>query len=313
MVLKKWSPIIAALAQVAMLVLVWYGYEYTVKPVFEMNLLSEKVAQLESNRNALESEINRLRKLKDVGEKNISALNEKLQDAEQLVTTTNSKYKQALVRYNKAEDSLSSIRLKIRLYSKQLIRSQWELMSSLLSSKLVMIEIRNSDVPNVYEDIDKSNAAEMLKKAWPNPYRDLLDALNEIEIQNWKRPILMQSVIDDTKKYINEHKNEVTCAPMDFDHLMAQYHTEIKAADVAAQQQLPAYLGKIVKENGGPNEKVVITQQFRGQSFAILKLEQESSVEKGYSKQLTDAAQDCAEKAWTVYQQFTKAKATAAY
>lgn len=308
--IEKWvaiASIVAALAQVAMLILVWYGYEYTVKPVFEMNLLQEHVAQLELEKNNLTAANNELAHHLETQANALVALNAELRNSELKISDTNGKLSTLEGKYKISERNIRFIKGQILHYNSQLRHAQIELMSVLFSSKLVMVQLAHSNVSNIFSDLDKSDAAELLRKAWPNPYEDMLDTLKQVEANNVQTDVLPKWILNNVKEYIEKNKVNLKCTALDFDKVVAGYRDEKKAADQRAVRQLPGYLAQVIKEESKPNTQVVITQQFKDQSLAILKAEEEAKVTDAYYKQLTDASLQCAQKAWLIYKGLTKA------
>lgn len=191
--LESWFSIAANASQVLLLILAIFGYFYTVIPVYQKELLSEKISQQELR-------LNQLNELNIRYKNNISNYEQELNELKIKIKDTN----QEII--NKTE-TLNTINKKINLLYKK--RYSEALMIALLNRNASVEEDKEKLFENSETDYIKGNLSEFIITAYQRLKR-VVD--NPWDIYGDGSPApqnIIRSVNDDLSKILEKNKNEL--------------------------------------------------------------------------------------------------------
>lgn len=191
--LESWFSIAANASQVLLLILAIFGYFYTVIPVYQKELLSEKISQQELKLNQL-SELN-IRYKDNISnyEKDLDELKTKIKDANQEIKTKT--------------ETLNTINKKINLLYKK--RYSEALMIALLNRNASVEEDKEKLFENSETDYIKGNLSEFIITAYQRLKR-VVD--NPWDIYGDGSPApqqIIKSVNSDLSKKMEKNMNEL--------------------------------------------------------------------------------------------------------
>ena len=191
--LEYWFSIASNASQVLLLVLAIFGYFYTVVPVYQKELLSEKISQQELKLNQL-SELN-IRYKDNISnyEKDLDELKTKIKDANQEIKTKT--------------ETLNTINRKINLlYKKNYAEA---LMIALLNRNASVEDDKDKFFENSKTEYIKENLPEFIVTAYQRLKNIVNNPWNTYGDGSQASPQIVKSVMNDLSKKIEKEKNKL--------------------------------------------------------------------------------------------------------
>jgi len=191
--LECWFSIAANASQVLLLILAVFGYFYTVIPVYQKELLSEKISQQELKLNQL-SELN-IRYKDNISnyEKDLDELKTKIKDANQEIKTKT--------------ETLNTINRRINLlYKKNYAEA---LMIALLNRNASVEDDKDKFFENSKTEYIKENLPEFIVTAYQRLKRVVDDPWDIYGDGSPAPQNIIRSVNDDLSKILEKNKNEL--------------------------------------------------------------------------------------------------------
>lgn len=264
--LEKSQPsiafVLAAWSQVLMLAVVIFGYFYTVRPIFQYQLLEEKSAQLEIEKKNLRSQVVALSdKEKDLVQK-ISSLDFDVSKAENLISKLQSDIAGKKEDLKIAKGKTNEALIELERVEKKLWLARWknyitELKSASLSSLIDGALYTTDDIFDVEKEIKRS------KSDWPSPYKDLLKEINHLS-KNGSYPNKFREVIINK---MDESIDFLTCKEMNWGSILNRYHEDLRESKRKAKEASENYIEKLVRSYREKGERVRITEEFKSRSL----------------------------------------------
>lgn len=193
-ILEDWCSIAANISQVLLLFLAIFGYFYTVMPVYQKELLSEKISQYELKLNEIE-------KLNEIQKNNLMIHEQELNKLKNQINNAN----QEILNKTKI---LNNTNIKINLLHKK--RYSEALMIALLNRNVSIEDennklLENSKTEDIEQNLSKFvlTAYQLLKNVVDNPWEIYGDGTSVPQQ-------ITKSVNNDLSKIIEKNKTELT-------------------------------------------------------------------------------------------------------
>lgn len=271
-----WSNRLGAWSQVGMLLLVGFGYFYTVKPAFQYQLLQEQAAKLEIDKLKSKKDLSNLKIKKIQIENDLDALRDTLTHEKNKRKKLRIQLKQEHVKVALAKKQIKEIKNKVSKELKALDVTRWE---------LLLLDFSNIYwLPEANILFSRLNKSEKLdeyllsqQKNWPQPYENLCIAIDTVNKKN-KFP---SKYFLEIQKSLDIQKSALKCNKPNFKLMLEKYHKEINGLTVNEDKinnKLDKYIAELTAESEKKGHQILITEDFRKSIKKSFRIEQEQSI-----------------------------------
>lgn len=227
------------ISQVILVALAIFGYFYTVRPIYQNQLLAEEVSKKETRLNQLQKEI-------DNFNPQMQALRDKQAGLELEIENLQATKAQAELQIETIQAEKKSLELAINQTEKQLNKAQADVNSayrkiyiesfSAAVSWQFIINMNNKD--NAFDILEKQDA-ESIKNHLTTPYDAISAVLEDGNPQALEAssivPERVKSILNESiKTVLEEHKHNLSRPLIDIDSIINGYNTEIAASQADA-------------------------------------------------------------------------------
>tara|TARA_R110000850_G_scaffold37802_1_gene99263 strand:+ start:97 stop:1200 length:1104 start_codon:yes stop_codon:yes gene_type:complete len=277
-------------AQLGTLLVVTFGYFYTIQPVFQHQLLAEKNAQIELDKVRLESEISdieedlahRRRSLDEVSSRNksleesvssyeneidellsvraeleeqvrVAYLN--LQEEQEKSNALLNEVEIAIKRETEANERIARIRMEVGSELEALENARWELILTDLSILSVVRRRGAFGYFRTSEDDDVftySNYLNDVSENWPNLYLSLMSSIDELEENNRSENKYPSSYIEELRGFARDNRSSLRCERPDFNEMEDDFNRELEDIIRLAEIEARQDMDRIRSENIRP-------------------------------------------------------------
>lgn len=314
---ESWSAKLGALSQVGMLLLVGFGYFYTVKPAFQYQLLQEQAAKLEIEKLESKKQLTNLKIAQTQIENDLHVLKETITREEAERHKLLAQLKQEHVNKDLMKKQIQEIKNKVSKELKALEVTRWELLLLDFSDAYWLSE-RNA----LFSRLNKSEEFDEYllnqQKSWPQPYENLFMSIDEISKQNEKSNKFPKKYLTELHNIVNAHKSTLKCNVANFKLMAAQYHKKTDGLTVNEDEindTLEKYIAEIVAKSKKEGHKTLITDDFRESVKKSFQLQQEQSIkmkvyeiERQYRDEIFKLRQECYQKGSDLINRIKKEK-----
>lgn len=304
---ESWSAKLGAWSQIGMLLLVAFGYFYTVRPVFQHQLLQEQAAKLEIEKLEIERGLAELNQEKAEAENDLVSLRdalerEKVERKKLAIRLDNARAKEKLAR-KQAQD----IESKVAKELKALEAARWELLllDFMFAHSLPELH-RLSSGWGKSERMDQYILAQ--QNSWPHPYEDLAVAVDQVSEKNGGKHEFPKEYIDELRAFVEARKSELRCEVPDFEMMAHRYRAEIAGLSDDVDAELEAFISGVIENYKEKGERVMITDDYRESSRSVIRINEELEVDRRYRDELGAQRQSCNQRASELIDEFRKIK-----
>jgi hypothetical protein len=314
---ESWSAKLGAWSQIGMLLLVGFGYFYTVRPAFQYQLLQEQAAKLEIEKLESKKQLGNLEIAKTQIENDLDVLKETLsrKDAERHKLQT--QLTQEHVKVDLAKKQIQEIKNKVSKELKALESTRWELLLLDFSDAYFLSE-RNELFSrlNRSEEFDEYLLNE--QKSWPQSYENLSKSIDRISEKNKKTNKFPKEYLIELHKIVDAQKSTLECNVVNFKLIAAQYYKETDGLTVNEDEindKLEKYIAELVAESEKEGYKSIITDDFRKSVRKGFHREKEQTIklklyeiESKYRHEISKLREKCYKKGTDLIDQIKKEK-----
>lgn len=291
------TAIIANVSQVFMLVVVVFGYFYTVRPVFQKEVVSEDLARLQIEQRKLQQQMDKQTESLAAGEARneelvdqrsaiegqIATLNQKVIDAEKSARDATRRAGNAAAEAKTAESTLSMLQTQHYGLKVQSLLGELTLPSS-------MIQILNRSGStynlNVFEADEASSVADKLKSLELQPLDLAKATLAQLRTEAAKQAHAPGAALDallarNYQEGLTRHTEDLTCPTPAYADWQLAFQTAVHASEGNIQKCVSEYWAKRTAKEGWTPSDVRSLQKsdfWKGQELSY-----RASCEVGYS------------------------------
>lgn len=299
-----WSTRIASWSQVGMLVVVTFGYFYTVRPLFQHQLLQEESAKLRIEKQDIVVEYESALKNKKKVENELNNIKSDLTKITIERDNMEASYIEAKNKQAKAEIKASNIELQISSNLKVLRKAQWEIL--LLDFTIAKYSANKTDIWDMRNNAEVGNdIIDAYKNSWSNPYKELIATVNHLEESNKTKNEFPAAYISELRGYITANKDRLVCENINFDTIKESYKKDKDNLATVAEKKVDEYVEKIRSENIG-----VFTWlgDYRERQTEVTLSDEGFLLKQRYRKRLQKLEDECKNKSRVLMDEFRKAK-----
>jgi hypothetical protein len=236
-----WSTRLAAWAQIATVVVVVFGYFYTVRPVFQLQLLQEQTAQLQLDNTSAKQRLDQTKAEQVSAQAKLNALGAELanmaknrDDLADQLKQENQKEVQAMQKMASAQMELSSQTGTLLLTQRRLLYSRF--------AGLFFLGLRWGIPPPIENDDEDGRSFTKIQAAWPNPFLAISGALDELEKNNNARREFPPELVQSLRRTLEDKKRDLICEPFPAETLGRGYREDMDTMNTDARKDAIAEL-----------------------------------------------------------------------
>ncbi|SEG18182.1 hypothetical protein [Billgrantia desiderata] len=338
---NKYSQLAAwvgALSQAAMLLVVLFGYIYTVRPVFQHQLLQEKLASAELSRLEVESQTLILQAERDEAEKNLQAnlaeaafyrleIEEQikiLQDERDQAETSLHDVKSQIVtvelqqemleeelqesrqRAQQAMSRASQLEGLVQEQLRELENARWELLMIDFSFSRIFSDMAISSLEGWGGSFPEY--LQQYRNGWPDPFSGLKSSIEELRGRNVNESRYPENYINEFAEFIDSRQDRLTCDSPPFDDLNALFQEKVSQIDFVVKNKTDEYIDGLVEEYRGRGQRVRITDEFRDRTARMYRVTEEYDVNRELKEVVEEYLRACRLVAQNVIDEFEDIK-----
>jgi len=152
--------------------------------------------------------------------------------------------------------------------------------------------VRYIDSMEKLNEKDINEYISSLAQSWPDPYKDLMQALHEVE-SNKSSVYLADGVVDELRDLINKRRNALTCKKTDFEAIRELYISDIKMADQLLDEEVHTYVKSLIESGKKEGVEYLITDDYITRTRDIFRSNKQMKIESHIRSQLVDEASKC--------------------
>lgn len=307
----SYTGIVANVSQVLMLVVVVYGYIYTVRPVFQKELVSEDLARLQIEQRKLQQQMDKQTETLAAGEARnkeladqrsaieaqVATLNQKVVDAEKSALDATRRAGKAIAEAKTAESALSA--LQTQHYG---LKLQSLLGDLALPSSVVQILNRSGSTYTlkVFEEAEANSIAQKLKSLELQPVDLAKTTLSQLKAEATKQARAPSAAVDallarNYQEGLAKHADELICPTPAYADWQSAFQSAMQASEGNIQNCVSEYWAERTTQEGWTPSEVRSLQKsdFWKEQERLYRV----SCEVSYSYILNTAFRDAWEKA----------------
>lgn len=298
---------IGSLSQVAMLVVVLFGYIYTVRPVFQNQLLQEKLATAELERLEVEEQIQFLEAERDRTEDSLHDVQRKITSLESQQLAVEDELEVARGKARRAQTRASRLEDVVQRQVNELEVARWELLMIDFTFARMF-----SDMNYLTRDWDdRPDFPEYLHRyrvEWPDPFSVLLSSIAALRKRNASEPRYPESYINEFGEFIEARKDELTCEEPPFEDLEKSFRQRSSRVEAMVDEKTEEYIDNLISEYQERGERVRITDEFRERTSRMYRLTEEINLERELKDKVREYVDNCRLVAQSVVEEFRNLK-----
>jgi len=314
---ESWSTKLAAWSQIGMLLLVGFGYFYTIRPAFQYQLLQEQAAKLEIEKLESKKHLTNLKIAKTQIENDLHILKETLTREEAKRQKLLTQLKQEQVNVDLAKKQIQEIKNKVSKELKALKKTRWELLLLDFSDAYWLPE-KNALFSRLNKTEEFDEYLLNQQKSWPQPYENLCMAIDQIDEKNKISNKFPKEYLTELHKIVDTQRSTLKCNVPNFKLMAAQYHKETDGLTVNENEindELEKHIAELIAESEKKGHKTLITDDFRESVRKSFRFEQEQSIklkvykiERQYHDEIYKLRQECYQQGTDLIKRINKEK-----
>lgn len=305
------TGIVANVSQVLMLVVVVYGYIYTVRPVFQKELVSEDLARLQIEQRKLQQQMDKQTETLAAGEERnkeladqrsaieaqVATLNQKVVDTEKSALDATRRAGKAIAEAKTAESALSALQTQHYGLKLQSLLGDLALPSSVVQ---ILNRSRSTYTLKVFEEAEANSIAQKLKSLELQPVDLAKTMLSQLKAEATKQARAPSAAVDallarNYQEGLAKHADELICPTPAYADWQSAFQSAMQASEGNIQNCVSEYWAeRTTQENWTPSAvRSLQKSDFWKEQERFYRV----SCEVSYSYILNTAFQDAWEKA----------------
>jgi hypothetical protein len=223
-----WSKRLSAWAQILTVCVVIFGYFYTVRPAFQLNLLQEQAAQLQLDNDAAKKLLARTEADQARAQLRLNVVTVELarvsKDLDRATAEANRETSKALDAAQKMIDA--KIQLASQTGSLQL--AQRRLLYTRFAGTFNW-GLRWGIPPYIGTNDEDGSSFAAMQAAWPDSYKIISGALDQLEKNNASQREFPPEFVQPLRRILEEKKKDLVCESPPLDSLAREYREDVIA------------------------------------------------------------------------------------
>lgn len=304
---------IGAVSQLAMLIVVLFGYIYTVKPVFQYQLLQENLASAELDRLEVEGQVEVLQAERDEAEQSLKDLENQISSIEAERAMLEGDLEEAKVRAMQAQSDASRLEGIVQEQLNELDVARWELlMLDFNRTHVINFRHRHWDANALNLGLMESERfPEYLQRYignWPDLLLTLQSSIERLREQNANEPRYPESYIDEFSEFIASRKNELTCIEPPFSDLEASFQNRYSEIEGVVEEKTDEYIEGLIAEYREEGTRVLITDEIRDRQARLYRVMEEHKLDREFKGKVREYTERCRSVTYEVLAEFRELK-----
>ncbi len=301
---------LAHISQFVLLVVAVLGYYYTVRPVFQYQLLQERSAELETERSSTINEIKSLKTERDHVEEQLTTLGKELEDVvsrnEQLKLET----QHILIREQAAKRELASATSDFNAAKGLLDAVRWDLVWNQLNS-LDLYVTYNSIVEYGNTTARASNGESWnfftaASEHWPSPYSMMLETVSLARDRLKKHSRVPDTYLDQVLEVIEQHRESLICERPDFNALQSDYRQQLEANEALIDREVQAKIRQMRDEYSAKGQRLKITDEYLKSIQSTIRFGKTFELQENFRNKVGKSRTQCLARTGQVWQAISK-------
>jgi hypothetical protein len=305
---------------VATLVVVVFGYVYTVRPAFQNQLLQEQAAKLQLENDRAQASLRNTQAQQTEAALKLEATSSQLTSVRQALAAEIGSQRQLNARLSAAVRSELSARAEVKKETDELKLNQFALRRS--QKRLLMTEMAGLTLADHADDetlmtqhylvsyskqfvgdVDGAFIADEAKD-WPNPYLHIKRIL--VTARPSKQDgdsIIPSELVAEYETKLEEMKDRFSCDPVDLPALKRAFLSEIAAVEPAIEKDLEAQVEHMKREEKNPFLYIRVDKAWAESFKSARRTEKTAQIASDYRGKLVGLRRAC----WDKVSQFSVA------
>lgn len=262
----SYTGIVTNVSQLLMLVVVVYGYIYTVRPVFQKELVSEDLARLQIEQRKLQQQMDTQTKTLAAGEARnkeladqrsaieaqVATLNQKVVDAEKSALDATRRAGKAIAEAKTAESALSALRTQHYGLKLQSLLGDLALPSSVVQ---ILNRSGSTYTLKVFEEAEANSIAQKLQSLELQPLDLAKSTLSQLKAEATKQARAPSADVDallarNYQEGFAKHAKELTCLTPAYANWQSAFLSAMQASEGNIQNCVREYWAERTTQEG---------------------------------------------------------------
>lgn len=262
----SYTEIVTNVSQVLMLVVVVYGYIYTVRPVFQKELVSEDLARLQIEQRKLQQQMDTQTKTLAAGEARnkeladqrsaieaqVATLNQKVVEAEKSALDATRRAGKAIAEAKTAESALSALQTQHYGLKLQSLLGDLALPSSVVQT---LNRSGSTYTLKVFEEAEANSIAQKLQSLELQPLDLAKTTLSQLKAEATKQARAPSAAVDallarNYQEGLAKHAKELTCPTPAYADWQSAFQSAMQASEGNIQSCVSEYWAERTTQEG---------------------------------------------------------------
>lgn len=302
------TPIwIGAISQAVMLIVVLFGYLYTVRPVFQHQLLQEQLASVELDRAEVEKQIKNLQYEKNEVESSLYKVRNQIDAVGAEREKLEDELRKASARTVRAQNDASRLEGIVQKQLGEIKGARWELFMIDFTFAHMNTRLKNSSRDlSGYERFPEY--LQRYRDEWPDPFKLLKSSIVGLRDRRTSEPRYPESYINEFSEFIETRKGDLTCVNPPYDDLENDFRERSFEIEQIVKYKTDEYINNLVSEYRERGEQVRITDEFRAKTASSYRLTEEFNLEDELRSKVKKYLDSCRSSEQNVVTKFRRLK-----
>lgn len=332
----SFSDVISASAQVATLLVIVFGYFYTVKPVFQHQLLAEKNAQVELDKVRLEEELARIEEdlvdrrleldeivLRNEGlEENIASYENEINNLLDIRGELEEEAREAYLglqeergksdallkeieiserRESEAAERVVAIQEQVKTELDALENARWELILTDMQQLGRVDFIGSSWFFGNDSELTITEYLNSASESWPNMYLAVLSAIDRFEEINTSENKYPPDYLEELRDLVTANVDMLRCERPDFNKIESDYYMALEDSENQALAEVNERMDSIRNEYAEDGKVAVFSDDYMDRNYRIALIVQQNRLEADFKIMVSDMRIECFRKVYEFY------------
>jgi hypothetical protein len=273
-----------------------FGYFYTVRPAFQLQVLQEQTAELQLANESAKQQLARTKVAQNIAEAKLAETNQKLIQ----IHHERDELAESLSRENAlATETIKRLGKQTEAQSESLVSAQRQLLDVAFSLRLGVAALRRAGWPSSSTD-DDGKFILSAREHWPDPFATFSETLLQLESINSREHTYPPDLLIKLRELLDSKRLDLTCDTVDLEKLRQDYLSDLKTSDAEVEKEETEYEDKLIREGAERHQKVLITDTFKATNRNVIRIGKVYSIHVKYSGEIDALKKACESKSEAV-------------
>ncbi|EHA15526.1 hypothetical protein [Halomonas sp. HAL1] len=339
----NYNDFFSTTAQVGTLLVVVFGYFYTVRPVFQHQLLEEKNAQVELDKVRLEADLKRIET--DLADRRfelneVALRNEKLEEniasyeseINGLLATRNELEEEAREAYlslqeerersdvllkeveiaelreREASDRIEAIQQQVQTELDALELARWELVLTDIQQIGIVELVGSLSTFGSISDFTVTEYLSDVSENWPNLYLSILNTIDEMEDRNANGDRYPPEYLNELRSLATVNIENLRCERPDFNEIESRYYRDLVGSEKRAIAEANEQMESLKSDYAENGKEVVFSDDYFDRSYKVALVMEEHDLNRKYRSIVDSELRECSSKRFDFYENVAEIK-----